>query len=230
MEDIYFRVEDEVIVSTQFDKIILQNNDADSDLGGTTTNNSPVPTVTPSRESSQQMKTKKKTKSKKKKKKKSGSLPVWKIYESPTENPFVSNINKISEALPEEGDEDKEIETSIVAMNNLRMALENEHKHKTKNEIYTVDKRAADIWKLNRHFNIARGAIPRGTYNPMSYRTPAQDTHATSCPELTRHLEILQRGNIGDVLQFTSDKYGHCDSFYLSTRQDDNTHHPKSSR
>lgn len=73
MEDIYFRVEDEVIVSTQFDKIILQNNDADSDLGGTTTNNSPVPTVTPSRESSQQMKTKKKTKSKKKKKKK-----IWK--------------------------------------------------------------------------------------------------------------------------------------------------------
>lgn len=220
MDDIYFRVEDELIMSSQLDKIVttMHTNDSDSVLGGTTTNNSPVPTVTPSRESLQQAKNKKKTK--KKKKKKADSRLVWKDYTPPSANPFAPSTVDTS-TLPGEMDEEKEIQSSIKAMNNLRLALENEHKRTTKNDIYNLDARAADIWKLHRHFNIIEGTIPRGTYEPSRERTPAQDNHA----EVTSLLEILHRGNIGDVLQFTSNKYGHMDSFYQYAKQSiDNPH------
>ncbi|CAL9737995.1 hypothetical protein MOSE0_N00760 [Monosporozyma servazzii] len=220
MGDIYFRVEDELIMSTQLDKIIttMQANDSDSVLGGTTTNNSPVPTVTPSRESSQQLKTKKKTK--KKKKKKSESHLIWKNYIPSNANPFVPSTDTTSPP-GEADDEDKDIQSSIKAMNNLRIALESEHKRTNKSDdIYTLDARAADIWKLHRHFNIVKGTIPRGTYEPSKQRTPEQDNFTPRNAEVaSSHLEILHRGNIGDVLQFTSNKYGDMDSFYQYAKQ-----------
>lgn len=241
MEDIYFRVEDDVIMSSsQYDKILttMQTGDPDTDLGGTTTNTTPVPTISPSRESSQQGKRDKTTKKKKKKKRKKKREKsekkkkekkidyhrlIWKNYTSPNTNPFapcdVSDILKYGQEEEDEMveiDADRELEKSIEAMNNLTIALQMGHPKK-KGQIYTWEDRAADMWRLNRWFYVSRGAIPRGCHTISPGSSPEHDRKeqdTCQAAELARHIEILQRGNIGSVLQYTTNKYGPMGTFY----------------
>lgn len=255
-------VGDKYIRPSQLGRMIskIESTEMEVDLSGTTTSTTPVSTVTPSRESSQQTKTmkeKKKKKRRKKRKEPNGKMKVeepltrkgnlvWKNYIPPTKNPFVIteeeyNSNDVYIDTNREHDIN-DLALLIPSMDNLRRAL-------TKNvdlgqdSVYTLEERAGDIWRLNRHFNITRGTIPRGnclnntshcfgssdscttvsstfTHNERTsysnnWTNPSQNNHIN---ELTRHLEILHRGNIGNILPFTSNKYGEMDTFFQTSK------------
>lgn len=240
--------------------IKLESTEMEVDLGGTTTNATPVSTVTPSRESSQQTKTikeKKKKRRRKKRKESKGKMKteepsiregrlVWKNYISPTNNPFViteEEYNSNDVIIDKNGKHDNNDSPILIpSMDNLRRALEKDVDLGQDN-VYTLEERAGDIWRLNRHFNIARGTIPRsncfnnasrcngssgsntsisstfnhnkGTSFSNNCINSSQSNYTT---ELTRHLEILHRGNIGNILPFTSKKYGEMDTFFQTSK------------
>lgn len=256
MEEIESTVDYNYIRSPRLGRIIskIDSIEMEVDLGGTTTNTTPVSTVTPSRESSQQTKKMKEKKKKRRKKKKESnerittegqstreSHLVWKSYIPPTRNPFVMTEEEYySNDVNIKKDRKHDVNDStllIPSMSNLRKVLTKADNFDQGN-VYTLEERAGDIWRLNRHFNISRGTIPRGnSINNNSYVNGSSNrnvsinstfnhnerigsfNHCTNytqdnhTPELTRHLEILHRGNIGNILQFTSKKYGEMDTF-----------------
>ena len=62
-----------------------------------------------------------------------------------------------------------------------------------------------EFWKLQRKCNIDRGVILRPKTGPGD--------------DLLNHIEILSRGNMGDILPFTTSRYGEVDT-YNSLRRD----------
>ncbi|EDO15345.1 hypothetical protein Kpol_1011p17 [Vanderwaltozyma polyspora DSM 70294] len=56
------------------------------------------------------------------------------------------------------------------------------------------------LWKLQRRFNIYRGTVKRNQTGPYD--------------DLLDHIEILNRGNTGDILRWTTSRYGEVDSYY----------------
>ena len=265
MEEIESTVDDNYIRSPQLGRVIskVDSREMEVDLGGTTTNTTPVSTVTPSRESSQQtkkMKEKKKKRRRKKKKELNGKMKtgeqspgeghlVWKSYIPPTRNPFViteEEYNSNNVNMDKNRKHDINDSTLLIpSMSNLRKALTKADNFDQDN-VYTLEERASDIWRLNRHFNISRGTIPRGNcvgnnnhfndhgssnissnstfthnegINSFNYHTDFTQNSYTS--ELMRHLEILHRGNIGNILPFTSKKYGQMDTFLQNSKSND---------
>lgn len=57
------------------------------------------------------------------------------------------------------------------------------------------------LWKFQRKFNIYQGIVSR--------------PHAGPYEDLLNHIEILNRGNTGDILPFTTSRYGCVDTFHL---------------
>ncbi|CCF57750.1 hypothetical protein KAFR_0D01030 [Kazachstania africana CBS 2517] len=56
-----------------------------------------------------------------------------------------------------------------------------------------------NFWKRQRHFNVTRGTIPR----PKT--TPYED--------LLNHVSVLNKGNTGDILPYTTSRYGEVDTY-----------------
>lgn len=55
------------------------------------------------------------------------------------------------------------------------------------------------LWKLQRRFNIYRGTVSRVRTGPYD--------------DLLDHIEILNKGNTGDILRWTTSRYGEVDSY-----------------
>ena len=57
----------------------------------------------------------------------------------------------------------------------------------------------SQMWKIKHRFNIHRGALPRPQTNPYEV--------------LLDHIDVLNRGNTGDILRFTTSRYGGVDTY-----------------
>lgn len=85
----------------------------------------------------------------------------------------------------------------------LHRQLNYEAKPKTQTELDSRRRNYAELesqmWKIKHRFNIHRGALPRPRTNPYEV--------------LLDHIEVLNSGNTGDILRFTTSRYGGVDTY-----------------
>ncbi|CAI4045861.1 Osw2p SKDI_12G1070 [Saccharomyces kudriavzevii IFO 1802] len=85
----------------------------------------------------------------------------------------------------------------------LHRQLYYEAKPNTQSELDSRRRNYAELesqmWKIKHRFNIHRGALPRPRTNPYEI--------------LLDHIEVLNRGNTGDILRFTTSRYGGVDTY-----------------
>ncbi|CAI4615014.1 BCN_G0036380.mRNA.1.CDS.1 [Saccharomyces cerevisiae] len=85
----------------------------------------------------------------------------------------------------------------------LHRQLYYEVKPRTQSELDARRRNYAELesqmWKIKHRFNIHRGALPRPRTNPYEL--------------LLDHIDVLNRGNTGDILRFTTSRYGGVDTY-----------------